>query len=106
MQVSQVKKHASSLNHGDVFILDAGMTIYEWIGKKANVFEKTKGMQCANRIRDDERGSKAKIIKVVDGSEDGTFWKLTGGSKSDVKSAASAGDDKAHEKKKLKTLYQ
>jgi hypothetical protein len=30
----------TSLNHGDVFILDAGADIYFWNGDKCNEFEK------------------------------------------------------------------
>ena len=49
------------MNSGDVFILDLGRTIYVWNGDQAGQQEKIKGLDVARRIRDEERGGKAKI---------------------------------------------
>lgn len=49
------------MNSGDVFLLDMGMTIYVWNGSQAGRLERVKGMDIARRIRDEERGGKAKI---------------------------------------------
>lgn len=85
----QVPLAASSLNHGDVFILDAGLSIYQWNGKEANKYEKHKGLEIATKIKDDERGGKAQVIHQIDDK----FWKALGGSESQVKSAKEGGDD-------------
>jgi Gelsolin repeat len=41
--VKEVPLAASSLTQGDVYILDAAMKIYIFVGPTANMFEKTKG---------------------------------------------------------------
>ena len=51
----------SSMNSGDVFILDMGLTIYVWNGSQAGRLEKVKGLDVARRIRDEERGGRAKL---------------------------------------------
>lgn len=50
-----LKKHHSSLNEGDVFILDLGLKLFFWPGKEANVHEKAKGMEIAMNIKNGER---------------------------------------------------
>ena len=49
------------MNSGDVFILDLGLTIYVWNGNEAGRLEKIKGLDVARRIKDEERGGRAKI---------------------------------------------
>jgi len=72
---------ASALNQGDVFILDAGLAIYVWIGDEANAFEKSKGANLAHNIVGSRNG-KARREEV-----DAQFWKILGGSESDVQPA-------------------
>jgi hypothetical protein len=43
VRVTEVDVKLDSLNHGDVFLLDTGMMIYEWHGKGSGVSEKNKG---------------------------------------------------------------
>ena len=50
VRVTQVDMSAKSLNSGDVFILDAGLDIYQWNGKKAGPQEKAKGAQLSRAI--------------------------------------------------------
>ena len=61
IRVQQTKLAWNSMNSGDVFILDLGLTIYIWNGKEAGRLEKIKGLEVANRIRDEERGGRAKL---------------------------------------------
>ena len=49
------------MNSGDVFILDMELTIYVWNGSQAGRLEKVKGLDVARRIRDEERGGRAKL---------------------------------------------
>ena len=49
------------MNSGDCFILDLGLTIYVWNGSGAGRLEKMKALDVARRIRDEERGGKAKL---------------------------------------------
>lgn len=48
---SKVPCSASSLNNGDVFILDAGLNLYLWSGVDANMYEKSQGVQVMQRIK-------------------------------------------------------
>ena len=61
IRVQQTRLAWNSMNSGDVFILDLGLTIYVWNGKEAGRLEKIKGLEVANRIRDEERGGRAKL---------------------------------------------
>ena len=83
----QVPCKASSLNDGDVFILDAQEGVYTYVGTKADPFEKSKGAALAHNI------VSARMGKVKDRKTniDATFWKVLGGSASEVK-AANPGD--------------
>jgi hypothetical protein len=42
VRVSQVKLTCESMNEGDVFVLDAGLKLYQWNGSDCNKFEKNK----------------------------------------------------------------
>ena len=59
----------SSMNSGDVFLLDMGLTIYVWNGSQAGRLERVKGMDIARRIRDEERGGKAEIEVMGESNE-------------------------------------
>jgi gelsolin len=103
VRVTEVELSFKSLNSGDVFILDAGMILHQWNGKKAGLQEKTKGAQIARAI-DDERKGQPKIIVNEDGHEEADFWKLLGG-KGEVKAAAEGGPDD-EENKGEKKLFR
>ena len=95
---AQVDLDAASLNEGDVFILDAGLTIYQWNGKSANMQEKFKALELATKIKDAERGGKAKLVFLESsqsGSEADAFFGQLKGSKADIKAADAAGGDDA-----------
>jgi hypothetical protein len=95
VRVTSVPVSATSMNSGDVFILDCGLTIYHWNGKDANRKEKAKGLDVTTAIRNDERGGRAKVIVMDEGDESDEFWTALGG-KGDV--APGADDDEASEK--------
>lgn len=86
----EVPVKANSLNKGDVFILDAGLSIYTYIGELSNAFEKMKGGALAHNLVAARQGkSKAKT------ELDDEFWKILGGSLKDVKEAHEHADDEA-----------
>ena len=64
IRVQQTRLAWNSMNSGDVFILDLGLTIYVWNGKKSGRLEKIKGLDVARKIRDEERGGRAKLEAV------------------------------------------
>jgi len=64
VRVMQVELSYKSLNQGDVFILDAGLKIFQWNGKKANKSERAKGLEVVRDMKDNERGGRAAIFIV------------------------------------------
>jgi len=103
VRVTQVDLSHKNLNSGDVFILDNGLTLFQWNGKNSGTQEKTKGAQISRAISDERKGQ-AKITVVEDGHEEEAFWKTLGG-KGAVKSAADGGKDD-EEQKGEKKLYR
>eukprot|EP00164_Ancoracysta_twista_P003232 GFYU01004318.1.p1 GENE.GFYU01004318.1~~GFYU01004318.1.p1 ORF type:complete len:812 (-),score=336.28 GFYU01004318.1:98-2533(-) len=97
VRVRQVEVSHKSLNSGDVFILDCGLTLWQWNGKEASKFEKAKGVEVSMKIKNDERGGKAVINPIDEGSEPDDFWSSLGG-KGAIASAADGGPDAAAEK--------
>lgn len=81
VRVSEVALNISSLNKGDVFILDAGLTIYLFNGPYANKYEKAKGVEVAQNINNDERGGRAEIVLVHEDPTNEGFWGPLGGFK-------------------------
>jgi len=60
IRVSQVPIEAKSFNEGDVFVLDAGLELYQFQGKSAGKNEKGRAGQLCRAI-DDERKGKPRI---------------------------------------------
>lgn len=81
VRASQVPLATSSLNSGDVFILDNGLTVYQWTGASAGVFEKQKAAELSRAIDDERRGQVQ--IKVIQESDSDAcsdeFFALLGG---------------------------
>jgi len=91
IRVQEVPLALSSLNQGDVFVLDNGLELVQWNGTESGVNEKRKGNEVLRNMQE-ERLGKPKGT-VIDGDEDHpNFWKLLGG-KGKIKSAAEGGDD-------------
>jgi len=91
VRVSEVACNSGSMNQGDVFILDAGLEIYQWNGTEAGIPEKRKANEVTAQIREERLGKPH--VTVLDGLEDNpTFWGIIG-DKHHVKSAAEGGDD-------------
>jgi len=79
VRVQQVPLSASSLNAGDVFLLDTGLAILQWNGAEASRKEKSKALEVALSIKDDERGGKATFSAFEQGEESAEFWAALGG---------------------------
>jgi advillin len=79
VRVREVPLSNASLNTGDVFILDAGLKIYIWNGQDANRSEKSKGIEVASKIRNEERGARAEIIIMDEEPNNADFWSALGG---------------------------
>merc|ERR1712083_901051 len=65
----------SKLDSNDAFILDAGGSVFVWVGKGANKAEKREAMKYAVRyLTDQGRGSDVPIARVAEGKEPKEFW--------------------------------
>jgi hypothetical protein len=96
-RVKRVEVSYTSLNSGDVFILDDDQIIYTWTGKKANRMEKGRSLDLQKRLRDERMNRcKAEIILEDEGKESQGFWDAIGG-KGDIAPPESAGPDEAFE---------
>jgi len=112
VRVTEVPVAAASLNAGDLFVLDLGLTIYTWTGKEAGMFEKNKGRElCASLGK--ERNGRAKVIAVSQGDKDQDaqdFYKHLGASvDSKLKTAEEGGkddDEDTADGKPAKILYR
>jgi gelsolin len=97
-----VPLEAASLNSGDAFILDAGNTIWTFLGQRVSVEERMKVNQIANGL-DDERGGKPEEHIIMEyemhNNDQSTnkFWELLGGRVDRIKTQQEGGDDaRAH----------
>ncbi len=54
------------MDQGNVFILDAGQTIYQWHGATCNRMQKAYALDLSSRIRFKERAGLAKVIVMDD----------------------------------------
>jgi gelsolin len=93
VRVTQVDMSHKSLNSGDVFVLDAGLKLYQWNGAKAGPQEKMKGAQLCRAI-DAERKGLPEVLVVEEGDKTAQateFFKHVG--QGPIKSAEEGGSD-------------
>jgi gelsolin len=77
-RITQVPTQASSMNSGDVFVLDLGLKILQWNGKRASMNEKNRAATLARAI-DDERAGKPVVNVFSEGDKDEQeFWTALG----------------------------
>jgi len=76
----QVDLTISALNSGDVFVLDAGLHIYQFIGAHSSVLERGKATQIAQGIEDSREGKAEKhVLHEGDTSHSAQhFWQILG----------------------------
>jgi gelsolin len=78
IRVSEVKLARSSLNLGDVFLLDLGLELIQWNGTTSAPRERRKAMEILNQIKDERNGrARSRILDGMD--EDEVFWGKLGG---------------------------
>lgn len=102
IRAKQVPMNVDAMNKGDCFILDAGPTIFLFVGEKSGRMERIKAIQLANSIRDEARGGRSKILILDETATPAEyrqfFEELGSGSQDDVKDAEAGGDDTEHER--------
>lgn len=104
VRCQEVPLTADSLNSGDCYILDNGLTLYQWQGSSSSMQEKTRAAQ-TSRAMDDERKGRPSVVVIDEKDNDipEEFWSLLGGQK-DI--STDAGGDADWETKDDKVLYQ
>lgn len=108
IRVTEVPIDIKSLNEGDVFILDNGLDIYQWQGKKAGKNETARAAQLC-RALDDERKGKPEVHVFRQGDKDeNEFFTFFPGGTVPAAGAISedVGDDAEWEKASDKRLFQ
>jgi hypothetical protein len=113
VRVLAVPLALASLNSGDVFILDAGLTLYQWNGAGASRAEKAKGFDISLAIKDEERGGRAAIITLDEGAtgeEAAAFFAALGWTGAPeaavIASAEAGGADEAAEEAAAPRLFR
>ncbi|KAK4871750.1 hypothetical protein RN001_015874 [Aquatica leii] len=108
IRVKQVPLSISSMNKGDCFILDAGNSIYVYVGAKSKRTERLKAIHAANLIRDQDHGGRSKINVLDEFSlptEIQEFFDVLGhGSPADVPDESTGGDDEQFETSQERTV--
>ncbi|KRZ67970.1 Gelsolin, cytoplasmic, partial [Trichinella papuae] len=78
-RIQQIPVHASLLNNGDVFVLDAVQNIYIWCGANSSRIERVQGMEFARDVRDYAHNGKSQIQLIEPNSNDcGIFFQHLG----------------------------
>jgi gelsolin len=102
VRVTEVDLSAKSLNDGDVFLLDAGLNLYQWNGRTAGIFEKRKANEEITALKAARHGKPKSV--VIDGLEaNEEFWKILGGKPASVAPATS---DDVKVEAKSKVLFE
>jgi len=105
VRVVEVPLSYKSLNSGDVFLLDAGLNLYQWNGSKSSGQERNRAGQLARALDEERKNPKLTVFSEGD-SDDKPFWDALGG-KGPVASDAVAGTDEAWEQEgSFKALYR
>ncbi|KAK3103108.1 hypothetical protein FSP39_016515 [Pinctada imbricata] len=79
VKVRQIKKDQSKLDDTDVYILDAGETIYQWNGPGCNIGEKTEAVKYIGKLKDERPGKAIKTVVIdqdASGQEKDEFMRL------------------------------
>jgi len=90
VQVYQVPLAASSLNNSDCFVLDNGLTLFQFNGEKSTAWEKRKAAAIVQGLKAARLG-KVQNEYTIDGLRDkgnkliDDFWKLLGGKPQSIK---------------------
>jgi gelsolin len=97
IRLRQVPLSLDSMNSGDVFVLDLGLTLIQFNGKDARPMERTKAAEICRSI-DSEREGKPQVIvfEQTDAKWPPQWVKVVG--QKPIKTAAAGGDDEAFEK--------
>lgn len=101
--VKEVKAKAGNLCGNDSFLVDAGATVWQWMGKTSNKDERARAAE-VGRVIVSERSGRAKLEVVEEGGESDEFWAALGG-KAAIPATSQASDE-AEAKTAQKVIFQ
>jgi len=106
-RVFPIEMKASSMNHGDCFVLDMGNNIYVWQGTEANKYEKNAAVYYAQNLKNHEMKSHAEVHfpQTMGGDVEAEFWSHLEGSADDVKEAHAV-EEKPDPTEEEKLMYR
>merc|ERR1712176_1351542 len=90
VQVYQVGLSVDNLNNSDSFVLDCGLTVFQFNGSKSSAWEKRKANAIVDELQASRHG-KVKTTLIIDGLEDegnkliDEFWAYFGGKPNAIK---------------------
>ncbi|KAL4226754.1 hypothetical protein ACF0H5_014734 [Mactra antiquata] len=85
--IREIPLNVKNINSDDVFILDAGTTVWQYNGNKASPFEKARAMEFLQNIEGERAGhAKGEVVDECSISEGHEFYTI-------IKNAAAAEDD-------------
>ena len=84
VRVMQIQPTATLMNHGDCFILDTGMKLYQFNGSKSGMWEKEKARETSANIRSERNGKPSLEVLDDDGKDEHEFWDAIEGKASDI----------------------
>jgi len=81
--VREVNFSIDSLNAGDVFIIDAGLDIYQMNGRECGAMERAKAAELAQSLSSERGGAHIRVFEQDDTKDvyANKFWELLGGRK-------------------------
>jgi len=89
VQVTQVGLDTANLNNSDSFVLDCGLSVFQFNGSKSSAWEKRKANAIVDELQASRHG-KVKTTLIIDGVEDGDnplideFWGYFGGQPKEI----------------------
>jgi len=87
VRLTQVDLVPTELCEGDVFILDAGLQVYQFNGKGAHMMAKRKGGEICQTLKEERKSLPAILVVEQDekGADNDAFWKYLGGGAQKIK---------------------
>jgi len=77
--VQETALTGTSLNSGDVFVLDKGLTLIQWNGAKASGIERARAAQYVEGIKSERDGKPTIAVSTQGDSDLAEFWAALGG---------------------------
>lgn len=90
LRVQQCEPLAENMNHGDVFVIDAGTTLYQWNGSTSGPFERHKAQEVMRGLKSDRLNTagvhdiKFEVLEDKSSGDHEEFWGLIKGNRTSL----------------------